>query len=277
MHLQLRSEIVQHPQHEPLDTAHKAWLAIGLTWTAGFVDIVGYTVLDQILNANMSGNTVEIAYHLFRHGNAQALARGWAVLVFVTGLIVCACIHEACTRHSILSTAAVTLGLEALLLAGFAIEGGKYVGKGGALSSVSPSTFYLLLALGCGAMGLQNATLTRVGALTVRTTHVTGTLAEFAESWSRYLFWFYDKTRGPAKHRYHEALRLSLHHGDFKDAGITAGLWLGFLIGGVCGVWLLHEWKLNSLFLPVTLLVAFVAADLRHPITVAPRSSQSRP
>lgn len=265
---------MQHRQHEPLDTAHKAWLAIGLTWIAGFVDIVGYTVLDQILNANMSGNTVEIAYHVFRHGDAQALARGWAVLVFVTGLIVCACIHEACTRHGILSTAAATLGLEALLLAGFAIEGGKYVGEGGTLSSISPSTFYLLLALGCGAMGLQNATLTRVGALTVRTTHVTGTLAEFAESWSRYLFWFYDKTRGSAKYRYREALRLSFHHENFKDAGITAGLWLGFLVGGACGVWLLRQWKLNSLFLPVALLAVFVAADLRRPIAVASRPVQ---
>ena len=263
--------------HEPLDSTHKAWLAIGLTWTAGFVDIVGYTVLDRILNANMSGNTVEMAYHLLRHQNAQALARAWAVLVFVTGLIVCACIHEACLRHGILSSAAVTLGLEALLLAGFIIGGENYVGRAGSLSNLSPAAFYLLLALGCAAMGLQNATLTRVGALSVRTTHVTGTLAQFAESASRYLFWLYDKTRGAAKYRYREAFRLSFHHEDFKDAGITAALWLGFLVGGICGVWLLRHWDLNALFVPVVLLVVFVAADLRHPITAASRRFHSEP
>ncbi len=274
MHLPLRGKIVPH---EPPDWAHKTWLAIGLTWIAGFVDIVGYMVLDRILNANMSGNTVEIAYGLLRHGHGQALARGWAVLMFVAGLIVCACIHEACIRHGILSSAAVTLGIEAVLLAGFVVGGEKYLGPGGAQANLSPAAFDLLVALGCGAMGLQNATLTRVGALTVRTTHVTGTLAQFAESWSRYIFWFYDKTRGPEKYRYRETVRLSLHHEDFVDAGITAALWAGFLAGAVSGAWLLGVWKLNCLFVPVAVLVWFVAADLRHPITGMQSSLRSEP
>jgi len=268
---------VLHDQLEPLDATRKAWLAIGLTWTAGFVDVAGYTVLDRILNANMSGNTVELAYYLLRHENAQALARGWAVLVFVTGLIACACIHEACLRQGIASTAAITLGLEGLLLAGFVIGGQSYVSRAGSLANLPPAVFYLLLALGSGAMGLQNATLTRVGALSVRTTHVTGTLAQFAESWSRYLFWFYDKTRGGAKYRYREALRLSVHHENFNDAGITAALWLGFLAGGICGVWLLQRWELKALFLPVALLLIFVAADLRRPITARARPFHSEP
>ncbi len=126
-------------------------------------------------------------------------------------------------------------------------------------------------------MGLQNATLTRVGALTVRTTHVTGTLAQFAESWSRYMFWFHDKTRGPEKYRYREALRLSFHHEDFIDAAITAALWLGFLAGAASGVWLLGLWKLNCLFVPVAVLAWFVSADLRHPITGMQRSLRPEP
>lgn len=260
---------MQNHGYEPLDSAHKAWLAIGLTWIAGFVDIVGYILLDRILNANMSGNTVEIAYHLLQHGNAQALARVWAVLMFVIGLIACACIHEVCTRHHVSSSAAVTLGLEALLLVAFVMAGERYMGRAVVQSSLSPHRFYLLLALACGAMGLQNATLTRVGSLSVRTTHVTGTLAKFAESWSRYMFWFYDKTRGPGNYRFREAVRLSVHHEDFRDAGITAALWFGFLAGGLCGVWLLYRWNLNALFLPVGILAAFTITDLVHPVAVA--------
>ena len=259
---------MQNGGYEPLDSAHKAWLAIGLTWIAGFVDIAGFVVLDQILNANMSGNTVEIAYHLLRHGDAQALARGWAVLMFVVGLVVCACIHEACTRHGVSSSAAVTLGLEMFLLIGFIIASGKSMGSAGVQTNLSPHRFYLLLALACGAMGIQNATLTRVGSLTVRTTHVTGTLAQFSESWSRYMFWFYDKTRGPGTYRFREALRLSTHHEDFKDAVITAALWFGFLAGGLCGVSLLYRWHLNALFLPVLILAAFTITDLVHPISI---------
>jgi uncharacterized membrane protein YoaK (UPF0700 family) len=273
MHLELqKAKLVQISNVEPLDSVRKALLAIGLTWIAGFVDIVGYIVLKQILNANMSGNTVLMPYHLFQQGPVGALARGLAVLTFVAGLIACACIHEACIRHGILSSAAVTLGLEALLIVVFVLKGGKYVtGTAGFL--MPRSVFYSLIALACGAMGLQNATLTRVGALTVRTTHVTGTLAKFAESWSRYMFWFYDKTRGPREGRFREAFRLSFQHEDFKDAGITAGLWVGFLLGALCGVWLLHLWLLNSLFLPVAVLLAFVAADLQHPITARKQSA----
>jgi uncharacterized membrane protein YoaK (UPF0700 family) len=257
---------------ELLDSVQKAWLAIGLTWVAGFVDIVGYTVLKQILNANMSGNTVLIPYHLFQHGPVNAAARGWAVLMFVIGLIACACIHEACIRHGILSSAAVTLGLEAVLLVVFVADGKQYATAVGNLPQLPTHAFYFLVGLACAAMGLQNATLTRVGALSVRTTLVTGTLAKFAESWSRYIFWFYDKTRGGQTGRFREALRLSFQHEDFRDAALTAALWLGFLVGALFGVWLLYLWRLNSLFVPIAVLLVFIIADLRNPVTTPQQS-----
>lgn len=251
---------------QPLDSIHKAWLAFGLTWVAGFVDIVGYIFLNHILSANMSGNTVEIAFNFFHLSSSQALARGWALLLFVVGLFLCACIHEACRRHKISTSGAITIGLEALFLVVLVFAGSHYQWRGDLLTQ-APHMFYFLLALTCSAMGLQNATLTNIGALSVRTTHVTGTLSKFAESGSRYFFWFYDKTRGPGKYKYREAFRLSFHHPDFQDAGITALLWIGFLAGGFCGVWLHHLWKLKCLFVPIALLVWFTFTDLIRPYT----------
>lgn len=257
---------MDHRGYEPVDTFRKTWLAIGLTWTAGFVDIVGYTVLDHILNANMSGNTVEIAFHSLHQNPERAMARAWAVLLFLAGLFVCAFIHEACNRHRIASSAAITLGLEAVLLAIFAVGVSRF-NPALEIRMQSYRTFYLLLALSCAAMGLQNATLTRVGALNVRTTHVTGTLAKFAESGSRYIFWLHDKIRGPGKYRLREAIRLSPHHEDFRDTLITACLWVGFLAGGFCGAWLYRSWRSFALLLPVGLLVAFSLADIIWPMT----------
>jgi uncharacterized membrane protein YoaK (UPF0700 family) len=249
---------------EPLDSRHKVLLAVGLTWTAGFVDIVGYLLLSRILSANMSGNTVEIAYHLFRHSPGEAAARGLAVLLFVAGLFACALIHEACKRRGIRSSAAITLGLEATLLIAFVLMASRFPPY-----REPRKVFYSLLAFATLAMGLQNATLTRVGALTVRTTHVTGMLTKFAESGSRYLFWLFDKTRGAAAGRYREAFRLSLHHEDFKDTAITGGIWVSFLAGGFSGVWLHGAWDVDALLLPVALLVLFVIVDLRHPVASA--------
>ena len=264
---------MDHHNSEPLDSTRKAWLAIALTWIAGFVDIVGYTVLDRILNANMSGNTVEIAFHFLHHDPGRAMARAWAVLLFVAGLFACALIHEGCKRRGIESSAAITLGLEALLLVLFVAVG--VPGGQPEISAKSAGEFYFLLALACAAMGLQNATLTRVGALSVRTTHVTGTLAKFAESGSRYLFWFYDETRGPKGQRFREALRLSPHHEDFKDAAITVFLWIGFLSGGFCGISLYHFWKLFSLLVPVAFLIIFAVADRIRPITSSKTGERS--
>ena len=138
---------------EPLNSVQKAWLAIGLTWVAGFVDIVGYTVLKQILNANMSGNTVLIPYHLFQHGPVNAGARAWAVLMFVVGLIACACIHEACLRHGILSSAAVTLGLEALLLGAFVAAGERYASASGRPAATSGANFLFAGRIGMSGHG----------------------------------------------------------------------------------------------------------------------------
>jgi uncharacterized membrane protein YoaK (UPF0700 family) len=247
--------------YEPLDSRKKVLLALGLSWTAGFVDIVGYMLLSQILSANMSGNTVEIAFHLYRGSPGEAAARALAVLLFVVGLFACALIHEACKRHGVRSRAAITLGAEAALLLGFVVLAQRYPGH-----HESRAVFDALLAFATLAMGLQNATLTRVGALTVRTTHVTGMVTKFAESGSRYLFWLYDKTRGAATGRYREAFRLSVHHEDFKDAAITGGIWVSFLAGGFAGVWLDNAWDARALLLPITLLVAFVGVDLKHAI-----------
>ena len=36
------------------------WVAIALTWIAGFVDIVGYVVLYRVFVANMTGNTIAL-------------------------------------------------------------------------------------------------------------------------------------------------------------------------------------------------------------------------
>src|SRR6185437_5760764 len=112
--------------YEPLDSRSKILLAVGLSWTAGFVDIVGYVLLSRILSANMSGNTVEIPFHLFHRSPGEAAARGLAVLLFVTGLFACALIHETCARRGIRSSAAITLGLEALLLVGFIVVAGRF-------------------------------------------------------------------------------------------------------------------------------------------------------
>src|SRR6185312_10110218 len=201
---------------------------------AGFVDLVGYLSLKHILTANTSGNTISLGQGLVAGDSGLAAIRGWALLMFICGLFIAAFVHEFGERRKFHSVAAITLGLESLMLIVYAI-GGQHALQNGEITGSTPHLF-LLLALSTLAMGIQNATLTRVGMLSVRTTHVTGTISKFAESASRHLIWMYDRLR------HGRSLSLtfsaSLRQRDFIIASLTVLLWICFLLGAISAAYL---------------------------------------
>ncbi len=98
--------------------------------------------------------------------------------------------------------ASFTLAAEALLLLLFArATPAMHLGQ---LVDLHSPAYFTLVALLAFAMGVQTATLTHVGALTIYTTFVTGTLTKLTESFTRVLFWGYDQLRAA------EALYLTL-------------------------------------------------------------------
>lgn len=249
-------------EREPIPSYRKGVTAVVLTGIAGYVDVVGYLSLSHILNANMSGNTVGIAYRTIEQRGDLALHRGWAVLMFIAGLFVAAFIHEVGKRRKFRPVAAVTLSIEAALLAAYVYFGTPLLV--GAEMKPSPPMFYALLAFSTLAMGIQNATLTRVGALSVRTTHVTGTISKFAESGSRYLFWLYDRVRAGRSWLF--AVRASHKQRDFIAAVLTAISWVAFLAGGFAGAWLRQRIELRSLYIPVAILAIISISDVFVPL-----------
>jgi uncharacterized membrane protein YoaK (UPF0700 family) len=163
---------------KPLSVGEKALVAVAVTWAAGFVDTTGYLRLSHIFTANMSGNTVRVSLGAATWNWNMAAQRFWPLVAFVTGLLISAAIHEAGHRREFTRTSAIVFGMEAMLLACFlALSRTVWAGN---LQSGEP--FYVCTALLGLAMGLQNATITRVGALSVKTTHITGTLTSFAEA-----------------------------------------------------------------------------------------------
>lgn len=237
-------------------------VAIALTFVAGFVDAVGYLSLRHILNANMSGNTIAIGYNTIQGHPDVALERGFAVLMFVVGLFIAAFIHEFGHRHDVRSVSVIPFALEIGLLLAY-ISLGQPVLRGEEVVPLHESTIYWLLALSTLAMGIQNATLTRAEALSVRTTHVTGTISKFAEATSRYLFWFYDRLRAGRSLRF--TLRASRLQRDFIDSQLTALLWIAFLAGGFAGAYLKYRIELFALLAPVAVLIVVIAVDMMRP------------
>jgi uncharacterized membrane protein YoaK (UPF0700 family) len=248
----------------------KLWLAVCLTWTAGLVDAVGYIALYHIYTANMSGNSIAFGASGAGWNWYRAFERGTPIFFFFLGLCLCGFLLEWSRRRRRRAPLARLLALEAACLVAFALLAGRFLSLHPNGSIDYPWLFLLLIALAAGAMGLQNASLTHVGPLSIHTTHVTGTLLTCAQHLVRYGFWFGDHARGHSTRRLARLLRLSPRQQSWRDAMFLAGLWVGYVAGAVVGTILLHYIGLAALAAPVGVLAVFLIMDLRRPFILDP-------
>ena len=117
-------------------------------------------------------------------------------------------------------------------------------------------SYFALAALPTLAMGLQSATLRRVGHQGVRTTYVSGVLTNLAEAGVQLLF-----RRG-------EAHPTGPHEPGGTPAGrlrLYASLWSGYLVGAVMGSFGQYRWGFAVLALPMAGLGLVAARDLVYP------------
>ncbi|WP_437592123.1 YoaK family protein [Sorangium sp. So ce1000] len=253
-----------------MQIARKAWPALVLNGVAGFVDIVGYVALSQVFTANMTGNTLAAARGIAGGDLSQASRRGFAIPMFVAGMIASRVVVHRAERRGRRAPAWLLYGIEAALLAAMVLVGER-ASQGDRITSAPPGLYsplyspldYLLVALPSAAMGLQNATLTRFGPLNVRTTHVTGTLAEFSESAVAYLVWLRDEIRSHLRKPVREALAASRRQRSLQKAVLLGGAWLAYVAGGIGGALLLEAFALWSLGLPIAALLLIAAVDRR--------------
>lgn len=244
--------------------SEKAWLALVLALTAGCVDAVSYLVLWKVFTAHMSGNSVASAVSAGLGETSHAMHRAFAIPIFVLGVALGAALSEALARSGVRRIFTVAVTLEASLLLVFLLWGGALL-HDGVIPPEPAWRFYLLIAVVTLAMGVQNATLRRVGSVTVRTTYISGMLTNFAEQSVQYLFWLRDHWRA---HRGHLAvlLRLSRQQSSFRHLCLQGSIWVVFALGAILGVAATLRWGLVSLLLPVACLVAIAFCDLIDPI-----------
>jgi uncharacterized membrane protein YoaK (UPF0700 family) len=231
----------------------KAAVALLLTFAAGFVDIVGYRALYQRFVANMTGNTIHLAEGLVQ-GNWHLVALTGSVIgAFVAASILGRAIIEAGSRHSFQRVASLTLLLEvAMILFVIGVANQGYSARTG---------LWMLTILG-GAMGLQTVTLTRVGALTIHTTFVTGMLNKLAQLIAHTLFLTYDiAIRGQSNGRGHR--RIVMRQGLYMFS-----IWLLYFVGAVVGTVTSLRFGLRALLVPVALLALAIMVDQLQPLAI---------
>ena len=227
-----------------------AAVAVVLSATAGWVDAVGYVLLAHVYVANMSGNTISLGRGLAEGDLAEAAARVWPIVVFAVGLFASELLFELAQRRRRPSGAAWTLGLEAAALAlfmalPFSMAPGKYGWD-----------YYVPVGLLALAMGLQNATLVRVGASSVYTTHITGNLTRMARESAHAVLWI-----AGGRRREDEEDRRSL-----RRVALMGGMWAAYAAGAVGGTLAVGRWGRLGAWAALAVLLPLVALDRLRPI-----------
>jgi len=235
----------------------KAFVALLLTFVAGCVDIVGYLMIYNMFTAHMTGNTVHLANDILQAHWPEAAMAACVIGCFVAGSIIGRTIIEMGVRSDSRSVASATLLIEAILIAAVALDPGSWISGGGIL---------VPLAMLAAAMGIQTATLTRIGSLTVHTTFVTGMLNKLAQLVSQALVLSLDLRRGE---------NVVAERGKvLGQARFIFSIWLLYLVGAGTGTWMKSIWGMRSLFLPAGLALAIIAVDQFSPLSIEEEQDQ---
>jgi uncharacterized membrane protein YoaK (UPF0700 family) len=248
----------------------KVATALSLTAVGGFVDAVGYIALFEVFTANMSGNSVHVGMYLGQRNWLQLLRPFCAIVSYVVGMTLTRITVEIAGRKGIRRIASFTLAAEVVLLILFArATPAMHLGQ---IADLSSPAYFTLVALLAFAMGVQTATLTHIGALTIYTTFVTGTLTKLTESFTRVLFWGYDQLR---QTRISDIVRLAPRQRDVREGAMLASTWSCYVIGAAIGTISKQRWELRALYIPVVVLGIFIVVDLFRPIDVEEERHQT--
>jgi uncharacterized membrane protein YoaK (UPF0700 family) len=254
----------------PPDQRHtltKSAIALLLTFAAGIVDIIGYVTVYHTFTAHMTGTTVHLGNALVERHWPEAIIAASVVLAFLTGSVLGRSILEVGARKRVRSIAVATLGIEFLLLLTFLVAAKDVLNRGASATSTTAS----LLAVLAAAMGLQTATLTRVGPLTVHTTFVTGMLNKLAQMISHALHATWDiLTSDPDERAQHHERRRTAG----RQAQFLLSIWVAYLGGAAGGTWLQMRWGVRALIAPAAALLIAMAVDCIRPLSVEEEKEQ---
>jgi uncharacterized membrane protein YoaK (UPF0700 family) len=235
-------------------------LAISLSWVGGYTNVIALLAMGTVVS-HMTGPITYFGRGVGQGDFKQAGFFAFLILTFTLGAALSAFITESAKRRGWRSKFMLPIGLEALLLTVFCL----HLNRQGDLRSG------LLLYEGAGlaalAMGLQNATITKISGAVVRTTHVTGVFTDFGLEGVQYLFWWGDNLSKLRRNRAGRLLRISMRHPSALRLLLLVSIAGSFMLGIVLGTIAYSHWPRLALLGPISFLLWIVLVDWRTPIT----------
>ncbi len=229
----------------------QARLATTLSWVAGYTNILTLLACGQV-TSHVTGTASQVGLDVVA-GQWRAGAYALSLLVcFVLGAALAGVLMEGGRRRRWHSIYVLPMAVEAILLAAFALlmewhVDGTAVGMGAKL---------WLTLIPSAAMGLQNATITRISSGVVRTTHVTGVLTDIGLEGA---LWTMRRLGRAAPASAASTVTL-------QRLGLLSGIVAGFILGAALGALAFEHMTRWAMIPAVAFLLWIIVQDLLSPI-----------
>jgi uncharacterized membrane protein YoaK (UPF0700 family) len=231
----------------------QARLAITLAWVAGYTNIISFLTCGTV-TSHVSGTVSQFGLDLVQgRWNPLGFA-AFLLATFLAGALASGFCTEIGRRRGWQSIYVLPMSIQAALLASLAI--GLEVLEQRPIAD----TLYLYTMTGLAslAMGLQNATITRISSGVVRTTHMTGVCTDLGLEGAQLFFWLRDRrAAGSAPLGSHPTL---------KRLALLASVAASFALGSGLGALAYEHIPRLAMFPPVLFLLWVIVQDLRTPI-----------
>ena len=239
----------------------KSRLAISLSWIGGYVNAVAFIVCGT-MTSHVTGSTTVA---LLRDVEGQRQLAGYAafaVASFVAGVIVSAVLTEGARRAGWRSKYVVPLVVEAAFLLLLALE----LHRTGVSHDAHDGEWWALVAFAAAAMGIQNATITRVSGSVVRTTHMTGVVTDIGLESVQLLYRWRSRVRNSPNIRGARIFRIARREPSVLRVLLLVSIFASFVFGAAIGAWVFHRNASLVMLPPLAFLTWIVWVDLRSPI-----------
>jgi|GEM_PF-402356 len=212
--------------HRRLVLLELVTLAVALPAIAGAVNAAGFMVVGAYLS-HVTGNLARIGDEVAVGRFEVALGYSVVISAFFGGAVLATLQIEVSKRLNKPRYIAAML-TEGLLLAGFSV-----------LSALTPASWHqsnlLLMCMLSGAMGLQNAMVTRLSGAVVRTTHMTGIVTDIGIEAVRLAFEAKDRSANQPLAKKIAALFAMSSDVEARRLRLLTYILLSFFLGALMG------------------------------------------
>ncbi len=239
----------------------QARLAITLAWIAGYTNILTILTCGTV-TSHVSGTASNLGRDLVERSWASAAFMFFLLAAFFTGAGVSALLTETGRRRRWESIYVLPMAVEALLLSAFATG----VELHDPAQRAAGATLWLLAGVASMAMGLQNATITRISSGVVRTTHLTGVLTDLGSETVQFLFWLRDRNADSPPLPPIALVHSVRVHPTARRLALLTSIVGSFALGAGLGTLAYDHAARWSMVPPVAFLLWIIWQDIRTPI-----------